>query len=400
MESESEKPTVIIGHFDAHGVLTTAARARTIKAIHKVFSSYPHTGPEKLADFIDTYFPTLKENKVEIIDIPVNERDPSTYIEAVNRLSRNTDVTIYDHHKSDIKYATMITARMIIFPNAVEMANTLTNNENRELAYIGVVADRDQSILDVLSNEEVEKIMPLANTADILVRDPNVGPQKLVDTLITDANPVELLRKLSAEKKYPPVEIANKITDVRKGYRTVLVDLTKLDDSTKAQLQAWIFKTMEAIAQKHRVDYVVAIAEAKDRQTNRVVPTVQVIRYWLSDAVAPKKLVNTGGLTVIGHEDAFSIRALDIDNARMLATNIFNDLELASPRTTRLINEQVVAQAVESDFRTLINKISQIAEQQAQLQKEIKEVKTEQEEIKKFLEMEKRRPTLLSKATE
>jgi uncharacterized protein (UPF0305 family) len=84
----------------------------------------------------------------------------------------------------------------------------------------------------------------------------------------------------------------------------------------------------------------------------------------------------------------------------MLATNIFNDLELASPRTTRLINEQVVAQAVESDFRALINKISQIAEQQAQLQKDIKEVKTGQEEIKKFLEIEKRRPTLLSKATE
>jgi septal ring factor EnvC (AmiA/AmiB activator) len=84
----------------------------------------------------------------------------------------------------------------------------------------------------------------------------------------------------------------------------------------------------------------------------------------------------------------------------MLATNMFNDLELASPRTTRLINEQIVAQAVESDFRTLINKISQIAEQQSQLQKEIKEVKTEQEEIKKFLEIERKRPTLLSKATE
>jgi hypothetical protein len=67
----------------------------------------------------------------------------------------------------------MITARMIIFPNAVEMANALTSSENRELAYIGAVADRDQSILDVLSSEEVEKIMPLANTADILVRDTN-----------------------------------------------------------------------------------------------------------------------------------------------------------------------------------------------------------------------------------
>jgi gamma-glutamyl:cysteine ligase YbdK (ATP-grasp superfamily) len=252
----------------------------------------------------------------------------------------------------------------------------------------------------VLSSEEVEKIMPLANAADILVRDTSIGPQKLLDALITDANPIELLRKMSAEKKYPPVEIANKITDVRKGYRAVLVDLTSLDDSTKAQLQAWIFKTMEAIAQKHRVDYVVAIAEARDRQTNRVVPTVQVIRYWLSNAVAPKKLVNTSGLTVIGHDDAFSIRALDIDSARMLATNMFNDLELASPRTTRLVNEQIMAQAVESDFRALISKISQIAEQQSQLQKEIKEVKSEQEEIKKFLEMERRRSTLLSKATE
>jgi hypothetical protein len=314
MGSELEKPTVVIGHFDAHGVLTTAARARTIKAIHKAFSSYPHTGPEKLADFIDAYFPALRENKVEIIDIPVNERDPSTYIEAVNRLSRNTDVTIYDHHKSDIKYATMITARLVIFPCAVEMAD--------------------------------------------------------------------------------------KIANVRKGYRTVLVDLTTLDESTKAQLQAWVFKTMEAIAHKHRADYVVAIAEARDRQTNRNVPTVQVIRYWLSNAIAPKKLINVGGLTVIGHEDAFSIRALDIDSARSLATNIFNDLEMASPRTTRLVNEQMVAQAVDSDFKTIINKVSQIAEQQSQLQKEIKEIKSEQEEIKKLLEMERKRPTLLSKATE
>jgi hypothetical protein len=375
------KPKFIIGHFDGHGVATTAARARSLGVPpERVYSKFPTTGPEQLPSYIDTYFPTLTQYDVEIIDIPVNLRDPRTFINTVNRLAANTPVTLYDHHKTDYQFATQIQARMVIFGSATEMAEALSDERSRMLAYIGVVSDRDPSILSRVSRDEIEReLLPLANRLDVLVRQ---DAEATVKALVSAVDPVEYIR--SSNVQYPPETLARQANVVRRGLNTVLVDLTTIPAQ---QISAWSWKTMEQIALMYGVDYVVAIAESFDRQTNQYVPTVLTIRYWLSQRPSPRPtLAPVLGRTTIGHDDAFSIRALDRSDATQLANRMYEELELLTPRTTHLINEVRVAEAVRADFTTILSKLTQILENQNKMYQEYLELKRQQVELLKQLQ--------------
>jgi hypothetical protein len=375
------KPKFIIAHFDGHGVATAASRARTLGVpAERVYSKFPVTGPEQLPNYIDTYFPTLIQHDVEIIDIPVNLRDPRTFINTVNRLAQNTSVTLYDHHKTDYQFATQILARMVIFGSAVEMAEALSDESNRMLAYIGVVSDRDSSILSRVSREEVEReLLPLANKLDVMVRQ---DAERVVKELVTSTDPVEYIKNVSTQ--YPPESLARQVSVVKRGLNTVLVDLTSVPAQ---QISAWSWKTMEQVALMYNTDYVVAIAESYDRQTNAYVPTVMVIRYWLSQRPSPRpQLQPILGRTTIGHDDAFSVRALDKSDATQLATKIFDELELLVPKTIHLINETRVAEAVRADFANILTKLAQILENQNKMYQEYLELKRQQVELLKQLQ--------------
>jgi ElaB/YqjD/DUF883 family membrane-anchored ribosome-binding protein len=375
------KPKFIIGHFDSHGIATVASRARSLGVPpERVYAKFPVTGPEQLPNYIDTYFPTLLNYDVEIIDIPVNIRNPKQFIDIVNRLATNTSVTIYDHHKTDYQFVTQILARVIIFGSGIEMAEVLSDERNRMLAYVGVVADRDSSILTRMSRDEVERdLLPLANRLDVLVRQ---DAERVVKELVTTTDPVEYIKSVNTQ--YPPESLVRQVSIVKRGLNTVLVDLTSVPAQ---QISAWSWKTTEQIALIHRVDYVVAIAESFDRQTNSYVPTVMVIKYWLSNKPSPRpQLQPVLGRTTIGHDDAFSVRALDRNDAIQLAEQLFNELELLTPRTTHLINERAVANAVRADFATILTKLTQILENQSKMYQEYLELKRQQVELLKQLQ--------------
>jgi hypothetical protein len=376
------KPKFVIGHFDGHGVATAAARARALNVpSERVYSKFPVTGPEQLPNYIDTYFPTLINHDVEIIDIPVNLRDPKTFINTINRLAQNTSVTIFDHHKTDVQFATQLLARLVIFGTGVEMAEALSNDVNRTLAYVGVVADRDSSILSRISREEIEReLLPLADRLDVLVRQ---DAEVVLKTLVTEPDPIAYIR--SASVQYPPESLARQVQAVRRGLNTILVDLTVIPAQ---QVGGWSWKILERVALNYNSDYVVATAESFDRQTNQYVPTVLVIKYWLSNRPSPRpQLTPVLGRTTIGHDDAFSVRALDKNDALQLAQRIFEELELISPRTARLINEQRVAEAVRTDYNTILQRLSQILELQTKMYSE-------------YLELKKRQVELLERATQ
>jgi hypothetical protein len=370
------KPKFIVGHFDGHGVSTATARARSLGVdAGRVYSKYPVTGPEQLANYIDAYFPTLVNYDVEIIDIPVNLRDPRSYISAINRLANNTTVTIFDHHKTDVQFSTQLLCRLVIFGNGVEMAEALSDERNRMLAYVGVVSDRDSSILSRLSREEIEReLLSLANRLDVLVRQ---DAETTLRNLVNSPDPIDYLRGVAVE--YPPETLVRQVSVIRRGLNTVLVDLTQLPPQ---QVSAWSWKTMEQVAMIQNVDYVVAVSLAFDRQTNQYVPVVQVIKYWLSQRPSPRpQLQPVLGRTTLGHDDAFSVRAMDINDARALAERIFSELELLTPRTARLINESSVAEAVRQDFHAIIQLLTRILQQQVEMYKEYLELKRRQVEL-------------------
>jgi len=145
---------------------------------------------------------------------------------------------------------------------------------------------------------------------------------------------------------------------------------------------------MEQVALTQRVDYVVAIAEVFDRQTNANVPAIMVIRYWLSNRPSPRPTLQPIlGRTTIGHDDAFSIRALDINDARTLAERIFNELEAIQPRTVHLVSEAMVAEAIRYDFNTILQRLTQVLE-------------TQQKMYQEYLELKRRQVELLERTTE
>jgi hypothetical protein len=384
----TQKAKYIVAHFDGHGVSTAAARARSLKIpAERVYSKYPTTSPEQLPNYIDTYFPTLSQHNVEIIDIPVNLKNPRQYIDAINRLAQNTPVTIYDHHATDRQYLDNILARTIYFSDAVVMAETLADSSNMELAYIGVVADRDPSINRVLSQHEVEnRYLPLANKLDVIVRrDAEIA----IKTLTCEPDPVRYIE--STDAQYPPYTLARQVEIIRKGSYAVLADLTKLP---REQVTQWSWKTLEQVALITRADYVVAISESFDRQTNQYVPTVQVIKYWLSKMPSPKRPTETVlGRTTIGHDDAFSVRATDINDARSVAETIFNNLEnTPTSKMTRLINEATIAESLRSDFNIILSMLTRILQQHSEMYREYLELKKRQVELLERVSQQSQQP--------
>jgi hypothetical protein len=269
---------------------------------------------------------------------------------------------------------------MIVFGSGIEMAEALSDERNRMLAYVGVVADRDSSIITRISRDEVEReLLPLANMLDIIVRQ---DAEKAVKDLASVADPIAYIRSSNAQ--YPPESLARQVNIVKRGLNTVLVDLTTVPAQ---QISAWSWKTMEQVALAHRADYVVAVAESFDRQTSSYVPTVLVIKYWLSSRPSPRPtLAPVLGRTTVGHDDAFSVRALDRDDATQLANRMFEELELLTPRTTHLINETKVAEAVRVDFATIMARLTQILENQNRMYQEYLELKRQQVELLKQLQ--------------
>jgi hypothetical protein len=269
---------------------------------------------------------------------------------------------------------------MIVFGSGIEMAEVLSDERNRVLAYVGVVADRDPSILSRASRDEVEKeLLPLANRLDVLVRQ---DAEATLKTLVSEPDPIAYIR--NANIQYPPESLVKQVSIVKRGLNTMLVDMTTVPAQ---QIAAWSWKTMEQVALIHNVDYVVAVAESFDRQTNQYVPTVLVIKYWLSDKPSPRpQLQPVLGRTTVGHDDAFSVRAMDRNDATQLADRMFNELELLTPRTTHLINERVVASAVRADFATILTKLTQILESQSKMYQEYLELKKQQVELLRQLQ--------------
>jgi len=381
----SRPVVIIIAHFDAHGVSTAAARARVVGTA-RAYARFPHTGPEKLPEFIDTFWAELTSASVEVIDIPVNLRDPATFIEALERLARNTQVSYYDHHATDVQFTSRVSSpiRWFLFADAMQMLQALVPKDAPEfrLGLVGVVADRDAAVLSMVSRETVERdLMPLACALDVLVRRDTQGT---LDQLIAARDPVAWLREQAVE--YPPYDLAEQISIKRRSHVAVLVDFTALEPKAYAP---WVWKTMEQVALKERRPYVVATAMVFDRQTGRYVPAVQVIRYWLArDRPEPRPLVESvlGGRTVIGHPDAFSVRCLDESDMEALAEQIFRQLTAPVSRVTRLISEPTVAEAVQADFAAILDKLTQVLETQQRMYEEYLELKRRQVELLERME--------------
>ena len=326
---------IVIGHFDAHGVATASAIARATKST--VIARYPDTGPRKLADFIEENFGTLaSEDKVVIVDIPVDVISPERFIDVINRLAEKTEVVVYDHHGTSKQYAEAIKATVKLFPDALTMAEeiakdfSITDKKEKKLLYIGVVADRDPAILKVFSRPYVEnELMPLANTLDILVRE---NTQDTADALA--ARGVQYIEECTCKLEYPPLRLVKKIKASQVGNILITEFVDAANDKELAQ---WLPKTIEELLKRTGADYAVVPGTYFDYKERKVGYSVRVIQYWLSQLPSVEEIKSIiGNRKYVGHEKYVSIITQDKNETIELANKIVNILAAQTRRETVL----------------------------------------------------------------
>ncbi len=394
--------TLILTHFDAHGVAFGAARYRVLRQRGEdveVISKFPETGPRGLSD---GSLKTLVDNanvapqRIEIIDIPIDVRNPDAAIKTLADLVMIAPVYYYDHHETDVPFIPRLHRHGIfasIFGDNVAMAaalELLSDNVAKELAIVGMVADRDKSVLKLTPRSEVEqRYLPIANRLDVVVRQPrivNATTQGDVAKLLADRGP----EAIPATIEYPPEQLAKELLEqgkvVGEGSITILVDWS--DQSFQHSM--WTPKTLEQLLLLHGKYVAVAVTPGYNPRTRQVEGyDVRILRYWLASEDIPvpeevaKELIREKAITgnVVGHADYVSIRFGSVNEARRAAEIIYRRVEGMQPSVTHLINERNVAEALKRDFLTILNELKEIHKTMMEMYHEYLELKRRQVEL-------------------
>ncbi len=359
--ARSQPRTIVVAHFDAHGVATGAVLAAALNG--QVIARFPDTGPQRFAQFAKTI--DVYNAYVHIVDIPINVSAPKEHLEALEALATQAEkVVLWDHHETDLKYIHEFRrVELRYFSSAIDMALAIAQYHEdpryHELLYVGVVADRDAGILRVVDRETVERqLMPMANILDIMVRQ---DAQAIANTLIEQG--VDVLRTALAQHEYPPQRLAQQLRHARRGARAVL--LQPVDTVEWREMESWLPKTLEQYLLATGLDYAIVPSRQIDRRTNEPFWAVRVLKYWLSSQPPPahvlRGLEELRGRQIVGHEDYITIRAVDEKDAVELAQRVYDALEYPVSQTAHLISERYVAQAIQADYNKIIRFLERIA---------------------------------------
>lgn len=336
--------TLIVGHYDAHGVAFSAARAAVLRkngVNAQLLVSFPETGADGLSsgELVELVASRVAElggvDEIELVDIPIDVERPGDAVSAVEALARLARrVVIFDHHTVDSQVLGALAATPGVeprfFQTGLEMAADmmlLYDQHSRLLTVVGLVADRDPSVLELEPRAAVEwGYMPLANALDVVVRRPqSYGFASLTDVAERLSHDADELTRLS-KVEYPPSKILSELppTILARSEKAVLVSWT-----APPAVSQWLPKTLEQLLLKEGRDVAVAIVTAYDRNGNIVGYDVRILRYWLSDPARTPRPFDVAtrivpATKVVGHENYVSIRFLTDMEARRAAFEAFS----------------------------------------------------------------------------
>ncbi len=400
---------VIISHFDAHGVAYAAARHRVVTKLKGeqdiVIARFPETGPQGLSSRsllqLVEQCGVAPTRAIEMIDIPIDVRNPEASIRTLVELKERFAVPLlyFDHHETDVAFIprlieagiTPLVSDNITLASALEL---LTDDVARELAIIGMVADRDKTVLRLVSKQEVERVyLPLANKLDVLVRNPELAkpvkksPAGALSDLAEELSHYGKTLLEQVDVDYPPYTLAREIERqiTQEGTITILVDWS----NASPQHSAWIPKTLETLLQLRGKQVAICIAPGYDPRTRSIAGyDVRVLRYWLAtDAPVPEEIVKDLIAEraiygqVVGHADYISLRYGSLEEARRVAETIYKRIEGLHAHVTNLISDKYVAEAVRRDFQAILQRLTEILEHQKRMYEEYLELKRRQVEL-------------------
>jgi hypothetical protein len=368
-------PTVVVGHFDAHGV-TAAYLAAKAYGASEVFANYPATSPENVVQTLQNlYAASAAPLRIVLVDIPVDLKNPSAFIRGLEDLALRHEILLIDHHESSVQFLHMFQRVKPIFlgPSALTLNNYLlgriqgATEIDRTVALVGAIGDRDPEVVrQGLFNAELQR---LADGIDVLVRERD-GALRILRALLQ--NPEGVLADARAR--------ADQIPSAALGQRIGSVVVAA------GQLPAhWGPKALEKLAFQTGAWY--AVGWGVDERTKT--PVVRAIIRWDINARMPhlplpgivaRQIWSTRN--IIGHPAAPSVAATSEDEAKEMALAWARALadaatKSAAPKVTTLISESAVGEVLVE----VLQRLEQILEEQRKMYSEYLELKRQQVEL-------------------
>ncbi|RLI19956.1 hypothetical protein DRO54_07320 [Candidatus Bathyarchaeota archaeon] len=401
--SSSVRPA-IVAHHDLDGIARSAIALLSEQfrsaEVHIVYSrKHPATNPIALAHYLKLIPSSV--NPVLFIDIAIDVKNPQLYINALAEFSKVHQVIWTEHHETDLTYLYRLAQVLSMSgthsvalwagPSAYDYSIALAmwlgldpNDTNvRELAILTAIGDRDPKILTILNRDQLMYYYELGNGLDVIIRE--ISSQS--DPASYDA----LARTLAINRDTVFSEARQKADQIP--------TITNYDFQRPVVIaqellhQGWGPKSLERLAL--RVDVPYAIGVSLDPRTNRYI--VRAITLWTKlNQYTPiglllSKKLHDMGYTFYGPPAAIVIRCdtNTFDEALNIAYELANTIssEMYVPKTVTLINERNVAQALQSDFNTILSKLTEILETQKKMYQE-------------YLTLKKRQVELLEQATD
>ncbi|MGC8988251.1 hypothetical protein [Infirmifilum sp.] len=378
--SINERKTVIIGHFDTHGVTASALAVKAFNA-NEVYCNYPQTSPEQVvATLQNMYAASPSPLHIILVDIPIDIKNPQAFIRGLEDLASRHSVTLIDHHETSVQFLSQFSRVRTIFlgPSAYDLNAWLlsqvpnASDIDRILAVLGGIGDRDPVV--VQRGLFTQELQTLADGLDVLVRERD-GALKTVRALLQ--NPTGVLEEAKQR--------ATQIPAARLSHRIGPVAV-----AIEALPAQWGPKSLEKMAFSAGAWY--GVGWSYDQRSNQWIARA-IIRWDMQSKMPSLPLPGSVARSLwptrslIGHPSAPSIAATSEDEAREMAEQWARALSDAAvrgvaPSVTTFISESKVGEMMTE----ILARLERILESQQQMYAE-------------YLELKKRQVQLLERTT-
>jgi len=367
--------TVVVGHFDTHGVCAAYLAAKAFNAVD-VFANYPATSPETLIQTLQNMYAAAPQRlRIVVVDIPINLKDPVSFVQGLENLAVRHEVVFIDHHETTLPYLAWFQRVRAIFvgTSALQMNMALYNmipektDTDRLIAVLGAVGDRDAEV--VKQGLLTADLQNLADGMDVIVRERD-GALRAVRTLLQ--SPAMLLDEARTKAgQIPSAALAQRTGPVAVAQGPLPAQWgPKALEKLAFQTGAW-YATGWGIDERSKTPIVRAIIrwDINARMPNLPLPGTIARQLWSTR-------------NVIGHPAAPSVVATSETEAQEMAAQWARALadaatKSATPSVVRFLPESDVGMM----FVEVLQRLEQILESQRQMYSEYLELKRRQVQL-------------------
>lgn len=405
VKNMSSKPTIIIHDTDLHGVSCGINALYTLKDVYNNVTVYSHfslnanepsTTPQGLVSVIET----LGFAHLIILDIPIDIRNPKRYIDSL--ISHNQfkgRVLWLDHHGHSQWVSELNKAGVtaIVYGTSYDLSLSVprmygkVDSFTEKWALVGALADFDVSIADKVSKDLEESVCEYLDQVYKFRRDVLLNHLKLKYTNVAIDITKGNVGFLSYAIAINQIEV-NDVLEVARELGTPLsisnyniignvVYTTALPQMGLQWKTAWKLCMLTGCK--------VAIVPAYNPRTKQF--ALIIAKYWRSEpeiAQIIEEFIQRefAGRQIVGHVGARSISLMSESEIQRIPEiarklNEYIESKIYTPKSTRLINEQTVARALHQDFSLILQKLTEILEEQRKMYEEYLKLKKRQVEL-------------------